>query len=56
MSNTFFAKYNAGDTVPNTGKYVNTSTGQEFWLRKDNMFPPTSMPSQTYRAVLVTAQ
>jgi hypothetical protein len=55
VTNTFFAKYDAGDTVPNTGKYVNTSTGQEFWLKKDFMFPPTPMPSQTYRAVVLTA-
>jgi len=50
------AKYIAGDTVPDNGKYLNTSTGQELWLAKDMPFPPTPMPAQTYRAVVLTSR
>jgi hypothetical protein len=46
--------YNAGDSVPDTGKYVNTATGREFWLKKDSMFPPTPKLGQTYRPVILT--
>jgi hypothetical protein len=47
--------FTVGENVPDTGKYANTSTGQELWLKKGTMFPPTPMPGQEYRAVLVTA-
>jgi hypothetical protein len=35
---------------------LNTSTGQEMWLKKDTLFPPTPTPGQTYRAVVLTAR
>ena len=52
MSNLF----SVGENVPDDGTYRNISTGEEFWLRKDAMFPPTREPGQKYCAVLVTAR
>jgi hypothetical protein len=48
--------YDVGETIPETGWYLNTSTGQQVWLRKDSVFPPTPKAGQRYRAVIVTAQ
>jgi len=56
VTNTYYVTYTAGDTVPNSGKYVNVSTGQAFWLNKDTLFPPTPTQRQTYRAIIVTAR
>jgi hypothetical protein len=56
VATTYIFRYTAGDTVPNTGRYINTATGRAFWLNKDTLFPPTPMQGQTYQAVVVTAR
>jgi hypothetical protein len=48
--------YQSGETVPDAGEYQNTQTGDRVKLKKDDFFPPTPTPGQTFRAFLLTGR
>jgi hypothetical protein len=47
-------RYEPGDTVPDSGIYQNTTTGDRVTVNRGDPFPPTPGPGQSYRPVVLT--
>jgi len=46
--------YEPGETVPDSGIYQNTKTGDRVTVNRGDPFPPTPAPGQSYRPVILT--